>query len=105
MLGRYTNMIEGGDSRATDIMRNCFDEAAEAGAQDPHRPAQMTGGLNKWATLQKLSAGKGEFISSKTHTKLKVMFSRIARSLYFLLRVREATAERRKTRNELAEAD
>ena len=63
MLGRYTNMIEGDDSHAADTMHNCFDEAARARAQDPHRPVRMTGGLVKSATLQKLSVEEGEFMS------------------------------------------
>jgi len=98
-------MIEGDDSHAADTMHNCFDEAAKARAQDSHRPARMTGGLVKFATLAKLSQEKGGFMSPGTHARLKVMFSQIARSLQFLLQVREATAGRKKTLNDLAEAE
>jgi len=58
----------------------------------------------KWVTLQNLSTETGDFIPHGTHTNLKEVFSQVVGSLYFLLRVREATAERKTSRVRLAEA-
>lgn len=95
MLGRYTDLIEGDNDRAAEVMSTCFDEVRKPVIQHPDRPFQMVGGEYKDITLTRISAGRGDFSPTQIHPTLRTLLTTFTDSLAYFFRVRTATSNLR----------